>query len=160
VTTDTDTDTEREFTAETWAYAGTRTDDDDKATHAWADPENGWKLRYWGGRGAYRVGGLYEVMISRDEGHAWRRGDPQPTGRTLEDAQLVAGWEVDSESARRRLARLSAERRAKRDGGVIDAACADLCALAAGMRSFDQVDRLTTSVKQRLYDAWHKGPAD
>ena len=155
---------DEDYHAETWAYAGVRVADDGKATHAWADPERPGVTRLWSDRRAYRVGAFYTMTIARvtepAEGDGepavrlWRRGDPVPAGATIEDEDQQAAWEAASEAAQRRLRRESYERRAKRDGGAIDQAAEAVCRLAAGAKSYDELDLLITSVRRRMLDAW------
>lgn len=142
------------YAAETWTAMGTRLAGGKRA-QAFRDPDG--KTRIWGDRASYAIGGSYELAIRRDpDGALFRQGTPRYLGPAdgVEPGDL-AEWEVKSEAADRKLRSESAERNAKR-GGKIDAACVPLCELAASLRSFEDVDRLMTSVRRRLYDAWDK----
>lgn len=157
-----------DFKTETWVYAGVRAGDDGKATHAWAELSDPASPRLWSDRHAYAIGALYTVLVARvaergengaDEVRLWRRGRPMPAGESLGDTDRIAEWEAASEAAQRRIRRAAWERKAKRDGGVIDEAAEGVCALAAAARSYDDLDLLVTAVRRRMMDAWGKGSA-
>jgi hypothetical protein len=149
----------KDYTPEQWPYAGLRIDGGThtgtKPMHAWYDPTTR-TLRYWSaGRQRYTVGALYEQKISREADRVYRTEEPAYTNAgQYDNPDLVLEWEVAHEAARRRLDRLAAERKLKRQGGQIDAACHEIEELARRIKSHTELESFITSVRKRIYEAW------
>ena len=136
---------------ETWTAIGTRLSSKGKRMQGFIDPADG-KVRYWAEATKYVPGGYYTLSVTREDDGVSRHGKPRYTGRCVPEAER-AQYEVAAERAERKLARAARERNDKRQG-AIDAAVEPLLDLARQMRTFEDVDSLTSSVKQRIYDAW------
>lgn len=156
-TTDTPTDTTEQYQPEVWVYAGTRIGDDGKRIHAWHDPVEG-KLRYWSDRASYHIGAGYTMQIDRRDEGVYRRGDPQFARSIADDLDpaLRVEWEIADERTTRRLNRQRAERKVKQQGTAIDQAAQDVCALAAKVKTFGELETLIAAVRARMIDAWDK----
>ncbi len=149
-----------ETVTETWTALGTRVSSDGKRMQAWLDPVDN-ITRYWTERGGYIVGGQYELEIHREppangheHGSVVRHG--KPVYRTRPHDERRAEWEIAEESAERKLRAAAAERRDRKQGKVLDEACQPLCEIAARLRHYEDVERLISSVRARLMDAWDR----
>jgi hypothetical protein len=150
--TDTETKPMPVYVAETWIAVGTRVVSG-KRSQGYLDPQTE-GIRYWPDRVASIIGGQYELKVERREGAVYRTGSPRYLGPS--GSPQRAEWELASEAAERRLRSEAAERRDKRQGGKIDEVCRPLCELAATIRNYEDIERLLTSVRRRVFDAWDK----
>ncbi|WP_203902852.1 hypothetical protein [Virgisporangium aliadipatigenens] len=140
---------------ERWIYGGLRLNGT-KQVHAWlpeppANTPLGEELWY-GHRGRWVVGGIYQANVARHEQRVSLHGRPSRWLQRYEDRTAVGRWEVLDRQARDTVAQLALERRAAKDTALAEA-LAPLLAIAATLRTGEQRRALLAYVTAQVYAA-------
>lgn len=143
---------DREFTVERWTCAGTRVTDDGKKSTAWVVPD-GTFITY-SEKSSFVLGGGYDVEVSREDDHTWRKGRPQYAGSGNATDEQRARFAVLSAEAEQELARAARERKAKGHDALAEA-MEPLVKYAKACRTRSQRAALIADVIDRLtIEAW------
>jgi hypothetical protein len=129
---------------ERWTFAGVRANGTVKQ-YAWIDP-SGEELWYKP-HGTPAIGMIYETHVMRD-GKSVRRTDPRPTGQINHDVDRLA-LEAQDVIARRRLADITAERRAK-GNTALDEALAPLLEISRKLTSHADREAFAAMITRRI----------
>lgn len=144
--------TDRKFTVERWTCAGTRVTDAGKKSTAWMVPD-GTYITYTE-KSSFVLGGGYDVEVSRDGAHTWRRGRPRYAGSGHVTDEQRARFAVLSAEAEQELARSARERKDKSQDALAGA-MEPLVAYAKACRTRSQRAALIADVIDRLtIEAW------
>jgi hypothetical protein len=138
---------------EEWTCMGVRVNAKGKRVVFWLTPD-GTELAYLE-KISYVTGGIYEVEVTRTEGHVLR-DKPRYTRRWLDrDDPRVQKWHLSEMTAEQQLAREARERKDKAAGFVaLDQAMEPLLQIARSYRTNAQRDALIADVIRRLSTPW------
>ncbi len=140
---------------ERWIYGGLRLLDN-KKVHAWLpEPAAGEPLGrelLYRHHGSWVVGGIYQAMVARFEGHVHLHGSPGQWQQRLDDPVATGRLEVLDRQARDALALIALERKAAKDSALATA-MQPLLEIAATLVTDAQVRALTAYVTEQIYIA-------
>lgn len=142
---------EPEAVTELWTCMGVRVNGGHRVV-VWETPEG--ELTY-AERASYVTGGIYEVGVTRKEGHTYR-SVPLYTRKWVDhnDPRRQA-WQLAELAAEHELARGAQERKDKKAGfGALDKAMEPLVGLARECRTNAQRAALIADVIRRMNDCW------
>jgi hypothetical protein len=134
---------------ECWIYGGVRVSRTSKRTHLWIDPED--TERYYNDTGWFTIGGIYDVEVTRKDGHVMRT-EPLYTGERIDDLERRKALELKDALAKTRLSKLSLERK-HRDDNAIETALIPVQELAATLRTRNDRDAFIAIVVRSICDA-------
>jgi hypothetical protein len=135
-------------TTEQWTYTGIRVNRKGKRACAWLDPD-GAELLFIERTADHVIGATYEATVRRQGDGLSLFGQPRFVASRDPGDPRPAVWEVQSRAARVRLMTASRERQAAKKS-ALDEAIAPLEAIAAKLRTEDEMVTLIAMVSRRL----------
>lgn len=147
--------TEDGYTPERWAFGGLRAGKDGKRIHAWFDDAGNGKELWYGAKGSYVVGYIYDVEVRRGEGGSISRTTPVFTGERFEDDDKRREWMAKDRVAGAEIATKARERSAQRQN-ELDAAMEPILEYARKLAMPNDRDALAAYVLRRIHQAGWK----